>query len=91
MYISGNFYCDYKLNTLEGSPLHIGGNFYCAANPIFNIWNLFNDYSKVELLNDFDPMRNIDGKPHVVLYRLNQFLLYIGKSPVIKVNGWINI
>jgi hypothetical protein len=43
------------------------------------------------LLNDYDCLRAIDGKPHVVLDRLNQFLQDIGMAPVEKVDGWISI
>ena len=90
--VGNHFYCQSnKLISLEGAPKSVGGDFYCHYNPIFEIWILFGDYSKIELLNDYDVLREIDGKPHVVLDRLNQFLQDIGKDPVEKVNGWINI
>jgi len=90
--VGGDFYCYYnQLTTLEGAPQSVGGYFNCASNLIFEIWKLFGDYSKIELFNDYDALREIDGKPHVVLDRLNQFLKDIGKGPVKKVDGWINI
>jgi len=92
--VSGDFYCDSnQLVSLEGAPQSVGGDFDCANNPIFEIWELFEfeDYSKIELFNDYDALREIDGKPHVVLDRLNAFLQDIGKDPVKKVDGWINI
>ena len=89
--VDGDFYCSgNQLTTLEGSPQSVG-DFYCSDNPIFEIWELFEDYSKIELFNDYDVLREIDGKPHVVIDRLNQFLVEIGKNPVEKVSGWINI
>ena len=92
--VGGDFYCyNNQLTSLEGAPQSVGGDFDCANNPIFEIWELFEfeDYSKIELFNDYDALREIDGKPHVVLDRLNQFLQDIGKDPVKKVDGWINI
>ena len=90
--VGGHFSCyDNKLTSLEGAPQSVGGGFYCINNPVFNIWKLFQDFDKIELFNDYDTLREIDGKPHVVLDRLNSFLMDIGKDPVEKVNGWINI
>ncbi len=37
------------------------------------------DYSKVELLNDYDALRIEDGKGICILSRLNGFLEDIGK------------
>ncbi len=90
--ISGDFNCrNNKIWTFEGAPEHITGYFDCCGNPIFNIWRLFQDYSKVELLNECDPIREIDGKQAVVLDRLNGFLEEIGKKPVEEIDGYINV
>jgi len=90
--VGGDFVCLYnQLTSLEGSPQSVGGDFYCSNNPIYFVWKLFNDYSKIELLNDYDPLREVDGEPAVIIDRLNEFLMEIGKDPVEKVNGWINI
>jgi hypothetical protein len=90
--VGGNFYCyNNQLTSLEGAPQSVGGNFYCHNNPIYSIWRLFVDYSKVELFNDYDLVREIDGKPALVIDRLNMFLEEIEKPTVKKVDGWINI
>ncbi len=90
--IKGNFNCAHNIIwSLEGAPDYIDGTFYCDANPIYNIWKLFKDYSKVELFNYYDIIREIDGKPAIVLDRLNDFLEEIGKEPVEKVDEYINI
>jgi hypothetical protein len=90
--VGGHFYCHKnQLRSLEGAPQSVGGDFYCQDNPIYSIWQLFVDYSKVELFNDYDPVREIDGKPALVIDRLNMFLEEIGKPTVKKVDGWINI
>jgi hypothetical protein len=90
--VGGDFNChSNRLTSLEGAPQTVGGHFYCYNNPISIIWDLFEDYSKVELFNDYDPVREIDGKPALVIDRLNMFLEEIGKDPVKKVDGWINI
>jgi hypothetical protein len=90
--VGGDFNCSSnQLTTLEGAPQSVGGNFFCYGNPIYSIWILFKDYSKIELFNDCDPLREIDGKSHVVIDRLNQFLQDINKRRRIKVDDWINI
>ena len=83
-----DFNCqDNQLTSLEGVPISVGGDFYCEGNPVESIWNLFMDYSEVEFFNDYDVIRG----DKVILDRLNDFLIYIGKPPVSKVDGYINI
>jgi hypothetical protein len=90
--IGGDFDCvGNNIASLEGAPQSVGGQFNCGDNIIYDIWELFQDFDKIEVLNDYDPLREIDGKPHVVIDRLNTFLSDIGKKPVEKVDGWINI
>ena len=87
-HVGRHFYCDNnQLITLEGCPTHVGGGFYCSNNPVCVIWNLFNDYSKVELFNDYDIIRGNS----IVIDRLNNFLADIGKTPVKNVKGYKNI
>ena len=74
-----------QLTTLEGSPQSVTGYFNCDHNPVESIWNLFKDYSQVDMLNDYDPVR--DGKI-IILDRLNEFLEQIGKPKVTKVKGY---
>ncbi len=76
--------------TFDGAPNYIE-HFWCNATTIFKIWELFEDYSKVELFNYYDIIREVDNKPAVVLERLNDFLEEIGKDPVKNVKGYLNI
>jgi hypothetical protein len=90
--VGGGFYCrTNQLTSLEGAPQSVGGYFYCGYNPVYKVWILFEDFSKIELLNDYDPFREVDGKPAIILDRLNDFLVEIGKDPVEKVDRYINI
>jgi hypothetical protein len=83
--VGGFFNCQVnKILTFEGAPNHVGGDFYCAYNPISNIWDLFGDYSKVELLNDLDPIRGKD----ILMDRFNTFLSMIGEDEVLSVKGY---
>ena len=82
--VSGNFWIHYNsVLSFEGAPNHVG-DFYCHKNPIENIWDLFQDYSKVELLNDLDPIRDGD----LLMDRFNTFLSMIGKDDVESVKGY---
>ena len=85
-YIDGDFYCDNNyILTFEGVPDYINGYFFCNHTPIYYIWKLFRNYSKIELLNDYDALRIEDGKGICILSRLNGFLEDIGKP---KVKEW---
>lgn len=66
-----------QLTSLEGCPKSIGGSFNCIRNPVYNIWTLFNDY---DIVRD----------DSIVLDRLNDFLVTIGKEPVESVEGYNN-
>ena len=79
--VSRDFNC--QNNQLTDAPISVGGNFYCDNNPVESIWNLFKNYSKVEILNDYDVIRG----DKVVLDRLNDFLICISKPPVNKEMG----
>jgi hypothetical protein len=89
--VDGDFDCDNnKIVTFEHLPFSIGGDFYCLNNPIFEIWGLFRDYSKIEFLNDCDAIREPDDDseyPIIILDRLNYFLEEIGKK-LVKVRGY---
>ena len=87
-HVSGSFYCQYNnITSLEGFQTHVSGDFYCDNNPVYEIWKLFKDKSKVELFNDYDIIRGTD----IVLDRLNDFLITISKKPVKSVRGYNNI
>lgn len=83
---------DNFIESFEHAPTRVGDNyttdFICYNNPIYKIWNLFEDYSKIELFNDLDPVR--DDKT-IILDRLNEFLDMIGERPVDRVSEYICI
>ncbi len=90
--VGGNFDCsDNQLTSLEGAPTSVGGGFYCPNNPVYEVWKLFKDLDKIEILSDSDIFRKVDGNPAIILDRLNSFLEDIGKESVNKVEGYINI
>ena len=91
--IRGDFWCKYNnIKTFEYFPSFVKGIFHCYNNPIYEVWNLFRDTTKIELLNDFDIFRDEDtNKPSIFIDRLNDFLLTIGKNPVKKVKEYKNI
>jgi hypothetical protein len=84
--IYGNFYCfSNKITSFDHLPFSIDGKFICYDNPIYNIWELFEDYSKIDFFNDCDPIR----EPNIIILdRLNFFLEKIGKDPVSEVKGY---
>ena len=84
--IYGNFDCyNNKIISFDHLPFSIDGNFVCEYNLIYNIWKLFEDYSKIDLFNDCDPIREPNT---IILDRLNFFLEKIGKPPVSEVEGY---
>ena len=91
--IRGNFDCrSNNIKSFEYFPSFVKTNFWCLRNPINEVWVLFGDWTKIELLNDFDIFRDEDtDEPAIVMYRLNDFLLTIGKDIVEKVKGYKNI
>ena len=91
--IRGCFYCrNNNIKTFEYFPSFVKYHFNCYDNPICEVWNLFEDWTKIELLNDFDIFRDENtDEPVIVMDRLNDFLLTIGRDPVEKVKGYKNI
>jgi len=90
--IRGRFNCYNNIKTFEYFPSYVKGYFSCVLNYIYEVWELFSDLTKIELLNDFDIFRDEDtDKPAIVMDRLNDFLLTIGKPTVEKVCGYKNI
>jgi len=90
--IRGMFDCDFNdINSFEYFPSFVK-QFICDDNPIFEVWKLFGDTTKIELLNDFDIFRDEDTEtPSIVIDRLNDFLITIGKPEVEKVDLYKNI
>ena len=91
--IRGGFICSYNnIKSFEYFPSFIRDYFWCDRNPIYEVWKLFQDTSKIELLNDFDIFRDEHtDEPVIFIDRLNDFLEMIGKEPVKKVEGYKNI
>ena len=91
--IRGDFNCENNnIKTFEYFPSYVKGDFWCDNNPIYKVWNLFRDTTKIELLNDFDIFRDEDTDiPSIFIDRLNDFLLTIGRKPVEKVDLYKNI
>jgi len=91
--IRGYFNCNSNnIKSFEYFPSHIGLGFLCSVNPIFQVWDLFQDTTKIELLNDFDIFRDEDtDTPIIIMDRLNDFLLTIGRDPVERVYKYKNI
>jgi len=80
------FYCSCN-NIREFTGIkYIGGQLWCAINPISNIWKVI---SPNEGWNE-DHVIQDDGEA-VAIERLNFFLQEIGLHPVEKVDGYINI
>src|SRR5574343_325334 len=91
--IRGGFDCDNNnIKTFEYFPSYVKEYFNCYDNTIWYVWILFGDWTKIELLNDFDIFRDEDtDEPAIVMDRLNDFLLTIGREPVKKVDRYKNI
>ena len=91
--IRGDFYCyNNNIKSFEYFPNFVKNIFDCVYNPIFEVWILFRDTTKIELLNDFDIFRDEDtDKPVIIMDRLNDFLLTIGKDTVEYVHDYKNI
>jgi hypothetical protein len=94
-YIGYKIYCrDNKIWSFKGIPDNFRGDLICSGNPIYSIWKLFESSKDIEFLNECDALREPEtpgSLPIVVLERLNFFLETIGKDPVEKVDGYINI
>jgi len=91
--VRGHFNCEFNnIKTFEYFPSFIKGDFYCIYNPIWHVWNLFEDTTQIELLNDFDVFREEDTNEYaiIIMDRLNDFLLTIGKKEVKYVYDYRN-
>ena len=91
--IRGRFDCRRNnIKTFEYFPNYVKNNFHCDGNTIYQVWKLFEDTTKIELLNNYDIFRDEDtDEPAIIMDRLNDFLLTIGKDPVEYVNIYKNI
>jgi len=94
-YIGGFINCNHnKIWSFKGIPDDFRGELSCIRNPIWNIWKLFESSKDIEFFNDCHIIREPEtplSLPIVFIERLNFFLETIGKDPVEKVEGYINI
>lgn len=89
--IFGNFYCDSnKIVNLEYIDLS-GDTLWILLNPVYHIYKLFNDPSKIDLFNDYDCIRIENDEPCIIIDRLNDFLEENGLPSVEKVGIYKNI
>jgi hypothetical protein len=90
--VGGHFNCsDNHLTSLEGAPNSVGEHFSCSYNPVYELYSLFKDYSKVELFNYMDIVYEPEGddkRPVIYLVKLNEFLKEIGKKPVTSLKNY---
>jgi hypothetical protein len=89
--IFNGVYLDLRFNNISSFdffPIIDNKRVHLESNPIETIWDLFKDLSKIELFNDYDPIRIIDGNRYIILDRLNSFLEDVGKEPVSEVKGY---
>ena len=90
MKITSNYFRS-NIKTFEYFPSFVK-EFWCIRLPLCEVWKLFQDASKIELLNYFNIFRDEDtDEPAIIMDRLNDFLLTIGKDPVNKVDRYKNI
>jgi hypothetical protein len=83
-----------KIWSFVGIPDNFRGDLYCFGNPVYEIWQLFQSSKDIEFFNDCHIIREPEtpkGLPIVIIERLNFFLETIGKPPVEKIDGYINI
>lgn len=90
--IRGEFGCECNnIKSFEYAPNYVG-SFNCELNPIYEVWMLFQEWHRVELLNDFDIFRDEDADiPSIFINRLNDFLEMIGENRVENVLGYFSI
>lgn len=88
--VRGNFDCSYNnIKTFEFAPSFVRNYFNCWKNPIYWVWVLFEDWTKIDLLNDCDIFRDEETViASIFIDRLNDFLKIIGKDEVETVNGY---
>ena len=71
--INGN-----NIYTFEYFPEHLGGNLKAENNPIYCIWSLFIDKSKIEVFNEYDPIRPPEeGRVYKDYYKESKPILYL--------------
>lgn len=72
--IGGRLNCsNNNITSFEGFPINFTGSFNCNHNPIFAVWQLFREVTKIELFNDYDIIRD----DTIIMDRLIDFLIQI--------------
>ena len=83
--VGGFYYCNNRIVDFKGFPKYFQGFLDIGDNPVYNVYRLFLDASKITLFNEYDIIRG----DHIILDRLNDFLSHIGKPEVDSVEGYI--
>jgi hypothetical protein len=65
------------IKSFEGFNMNIKS---FKGNPVYRIFKKFNDVEKIDLLNDFDAIRDNE----IILDRFQEFLLFLGKPKIDK-------
>jgi len=92
--VGEDFSCGYN-NIREFTGIkYTGGRLRCNGNPIHDIWKVISpngdcDEDQMDLFEDLSVIQD-DGEA-VAIERLNFFLEEIGRKPVEKLDGYINI
>ncbi len=77
--IGGNIHCSSNsLIDFIGIPEYFNNFLFVDDNPVYSIYKLFGDASKITLFNEYDIIRG----NQVVLDRLNDFLSDVGKVEI---------
>lgn len=92
-YVGGDFACsDNNIRSFDNIPKSIGGNIFITGNPIFQIWVLFQDFSKIELFNYYDIIRDdhiiILDRLECFLDETNHYLYNWNKKAIVEEAGY---
>lgn len=91
-FIGGVYDCSRNdIRSFKYFPENAPGKLLCIGNPIYVIWDLFRDESKIDLFNEYDPIRDEHTEPHILVDRLNDFLDSIKKPEISTKFGIYNL
>lgn len=77
-HIGGNFDIHgNNIYTFEYFPEHLGGDLKAENTPIYWIWSLFSDKTKIEIFNEYDPIRPPEGRPYKDYNKESKPILYL--------------
>lgn len=85
-----------KVYTFDNFP-EVGGDLVFSNNPLEEIYKSFDDVflddlkEYIGLFNEYDMIREVDGKYAIIIDLFNEFLLDIDRETVSSVEGYITI